>query len=152
MSPVQVRVSPPQIYKKSPLRKKGDFFYDVSKHEFDSMSEIYFLYSIFAFSSIFCYTFSMTTNISVLLEILSSIRHEWLYADAIITKIESGNLQNEDIGDIAELIKESISGIENKDVQVKMKNILFQISLIHLEEWDLKKQDLREADEVIAHL
>ncbi len=94
----------------------------------------------------------MTTNISVLLEILSSIRHEWLYADAIITKIESGNLQNEDIGDIAELIKESISGIENKDVQVKMKNILFQISLIHLEEWDLKKQDLREADEVIAHL
>ena len=94
----------------------------------------------------------MTTNISTLLEILSSLRNEWIYADPIITKIETGNLQDEDIENISELIKESISGIENKDVQIKMKNIFFQISLIHLEEWDLKKQDLREADEVIAHL
>lgn len=89
---------------------------------------------VFAFFLIFCYTFSMTTNISTLLEILSSIRHEWIYADTIITKIESGNLQNEDITSISELITESLGSIENEELQMKMKNILFQISLIHLEE------------------
>jgi len=76
----------------------------------------------------------MTTNISTLLKILSSIRHEWIYADAIITKIESGSLQSEDITSISELITESLGSIQNEEMQMKMKNILFQISLIHLEE------------------
>lgn len=76
----------------------------------------------------------MTTNISTLLEILSSIRNEWIYADPIIAKIESGSLQNEDMASISNLIKESLGSIENEDIQMKMKNILFQISLIHLEE------------------
>lgn len=106
----------------------------------------------FAFFLIFCYTFSMTTNISTLLDILSSLRNEWIYADAIISKIQSGNLRNEDIVDIVHLITESLMGIENEDVQMKMRNILFQISLIHLEEWELRKQDQKEANETITHL
>jgi hypothetical protein len=76
----------------------------------------------------------MNMNISTLLEILTSIRHEWIYADLIIAKIKSANLQSEDITNISELITESLESIEDEILQTKMKNIFFQISLIHLEE------------------
>lgn len=94
----------------------------------------------------------MTTNISTLLDILSSLRNEWIYADPIITKIESESLQNEDISSISNLITESLGSIEDKSMQRKMRDILFQISLIHLEEWEIKKQDILEANETITHL
>lgn len=94
----------------------------------------------------------MTTNISTLLEILSSIRKEWIYADSVIAKIKSGSLQNEDIASISNLITESLISIEDKSMQRKMRDVLFQISLIHLEEWEIKKQDILEANETITHL
>ena len=88
----------------------------------------------FAFFLIFCYTFSMATNISTLLDILLSLRNEWIYANPIIAKIESGSLQNEDIASISNLITESLGSIEDESMQRKMRDMLFQISLIHLEE------------------
>lgn len=76
----------------------------------------------------------MATNISTLLDILLSLRNEWIYANPIIAKIESGSLQNEDIASISNLITESLGSIEDESMQRKMRDMLFQISLIHLEE------------------
>ncbi len=94
----------------------------------------------------------MATNISTLLDILLSLRNEWIYANPIIAKIESGSLQNEDIASISNLITESLGSIEDESMQRKMRDMLFQISLIHLEEWEIKKQDILQANETITHL
>ena len=105
---------------------------------------------IFAFIVCFWYSFIMIINTSTLIQILASLSSEWEYADSIRKKIEWGEFSDDDLQSLSELIESSLNGIENESVRLKMKNILFQISIIHLEEWEIKKEDREQAEEIIS--
>ena len=94
----------------------------------------------------------MLINPSTLIQILASLSLEWEYADSIRKKIEWGNFSNEDLRNLSELIESSLDGIENEKTQLKMKNVLFQLSLFHLEESEMKKGDLEGMDKIISEL
>ncbi len=94
----------------------------------------------------------MLINPSTLIQILASLSLEWEYADSIREKIEWGEFSGDDLQNLSELIGTSLNGIENESVRLKMKNILFQISIIHLEEWEIKKEDQENAEKIISKL
>lgn len=106
----------------------------------------------FAFSQYLCYHFPMQIAISSLLEILSSLSSEWEYADALMEKIKSWNFTDQDNESISRLITDSFDTIKDEDTRIKIQNILFQKSLMDLEEWEMKKWDMVELQEIIGRL
>ncbi|PIZ01687.1 hypothetical protein COY60_02225 [Candidatus Gracilibacteria bacterium CG_4_10_14_0_8_um_filter_38_28] len=94
----------------------------------------------------------MQIAISSLLEILSSLSSEWEYADALMEKIKSGNFTDQDNESISRLITDSFDTIKDEDTRIKIQNILFQKSLLDLEEGETKKGDMVELQEIIGRL
>ncbi len=94
----------------------------------------------------------MQIAISSLLEILSSLSSEWEYADALTEKIKSWNFTDQDNENISRLIIDSFDTIKDEDIRIKIQNILFQKSLLDLEEWEIRKWDMVELQEIIGRL
>ena len=91
----------------------------------------------------------MSDSASLILSLLSSIRHEWAFAEVLIDKIESWDVTDTDKVSLVDLIRESFDRVQESEVMVKIENILFQISLIHLEEWEVRKWEIDEAQRCI---
>jgi len=94
----------------------------------------------------------MQIAISSLLEILSSLSSEWEYADALTEKIKSWNFTDQDNENLSRLITDSFDTIKDEDTRIKIQNILFQKSLLDLEEGEMKKWDMVELQEIIGRL
>jgi len=67
-------------------------------------------------------------------------------------KIKSWNFTDQDNESISRLITDSFDTIKDEDTRIKIQNILFQKSLLDLEEWETKKWDMVELQEIIGRL